>query len=560
MRSQIKILLILLYFSKDIDVYIERLSYFGVSISTLIYLIFFALLLISVVLVAHIKNNFLRILLGVVFLVSTITYDSYQRIMLEIFNYNAYINMVDADGAAGDAFDQFGHSYMISAAFALLLLIGICIKPTKWIVNKWYLKSVPFIAFFSLTALVFAKGGSGTLGLPSVYTTLSYSSLMLYELSQDEFGIREDIRIPRENESLPHDIVYILDESVVANYLDINNANGVHTALNEAYPNINIYNYGYAASVANCSMATNITLRFGGTRTDYKKYIYSKPSIWAYAKQIGLKTIYIDAQRTDGELQNGMTINELENIDAFIQFNDIDPMYRDQEIAKTLVELINKDTQEFIFVTKMGLHFPIHDKYPDEYLKFEPALKRGTWKGISDTGNRDGFNGTVEEWIRYRNSYRNAIEWNVGAFFSKLLSSTDLNKALLIYSSDHRLDLHERKNPGNNTHCSAMPTMEEGLVPFVIIQGDQLNTMNWDENLSQNKDRSSHYNIFPTLLKLMKYDNDEVTRVYGNSLDAPTKDDLTFNKYWNERLGRQPSWKKIDLNNMVNPPKSDYQQ
>lgn len=558
MKAQIKIILILLYFVKDSDVYLDRLNYFGFSISGAIYIVFFLLLLFSVFTVAFYKNNFARIIIGLIFFISVVSFDSYQRIMLEEFNYNAYINMIDAAGSASEAFQQYGRYYLLSAGYGLLLLIGIVLKPKKWIVNKRYLKAIPVLSFLLFTYLIFFKGGSGALGLPSVYTPLSYSSLMVYELSQDEFGMREDVTIKRGNIAIDHDIIYIMDESVVANYLDINNTDGANTSLGFPYSNIEIFNYGYAASAGNCSMSSNITMRYGGTREDYKKIIYSMPSMWSYAQNAGLKTIYIDGQRSKGELQNGMTERELENINQFIQLDDVSILNKDQEIAKLLVDLINNDTNEFIFINKVGLHFPIHDKYPDAFLKYNPALPRGNWTNVSDTGSRKGFNGTKEDWTQYRNSYRNTIEWNIGEFFSKLLNNADLNKALIIYTADHGQDLHERNNPGINTHCSANPTMEEGLVPLVVIQGDSLNTLNWNKALKLNKDKSSHYNIFPTLLKVMKYDSTEVTKVYGNSLDVPTKDDFTFNKYWNARLGKQPKWEKIEIDKIVAPPKSDF--
>jgi glucan phosphoethanolaminetransferase (alkaline phosphatase superfamily) len=544
MKPQIKIILILLYFAKDGDVYLNRLNYFGFSISSLIYIAFFLFLLFSVFIVAFNKNNYIRIIVGLIFFISVVSYDSYQRIMLEEFDYNAYINMIDAAGSSSEAFQQYGSSYLRSAGYGLLLLIGIVLKPKKWFVNIFYLKAIPVLSYLIFTYLIFFKGGSGALGLPSVYTPISYSSLMLYELSQDEFGIRENVAIKRQNTAIGHDIIYILDESVVANYLDINNTNGVNTSLGVPYSNIEIYNYGYAASAANCSTASNLTLRYGGTRENYKKIIYSKPSMWKYAQNAGLKTIYIDGQRSKGELQNGMTERELENIDEFIQLDEVSVANKDQEIAALLVALINNNTNEYIFITKAGLHFPIHDKYPDEFLKYKPALPRGKWTDVIDTGSRKGFNGTYEDWAQYRNSYRNTIEWNVGEFFSKLLNNADLNKALIIYTSDHGQDLHERKNPGVNTHCSANPTIEEGLVPLVVIQGDSLNTLNWNKRLKENINKSSHYNIFPTLLKVMKYDSTEIANVYGNSLDIPTNDEFTFNKFWNARLGKQPSWKK----------------
>lgn len=559
MKPQLKILLILLYFVKDTNVYLDRLNYFGLSFSAVIYVFFFFLLLLSILVVAHIKNNYIRVSLGLIFYTCAVSYDSYQRIMLEPFDYNAYINMIDATGAFGEAFQQHGHSYFISATFGLLLLIGIVFKPKRWSTNKVFINTIPVFSFFLFTYLIFYKGGSGALGLPSFYTPLSYSSLVLFELSQDEYGIREDITIERQNIEIGHDIIYILDESVSANYLDINNINGVNSSLKESYTNLNIFNYGYAASIANCSTPSNITLRYGGTRSDYKKIIYSKPSMWNYAKNAGLKTIYIDAQRTNGELQNGMTERELENIDEFIQFDNVRVLNRDQETATLLVDLINNNTNEFIFINKVGLHFPIHDKYPDKFLKYKPTLPRGKWGDVSDTGSREGFNGSDEDWAKYRNSYRNTMEWNVGEFFSKLLSNADLNKALIIYTSDHGQDLHERKNPGNNTHCSSTPVIEEGLVPLVVIQGKKLKTLNWESKHVENKNKSSHYNIFPTLLKVMKYDSNEVANTYGISLDILTNDEFTFNKFWNARLGKQPSWQKIDTNEIVSPPISDYE-
>lgn len=558
MKLPLKSILILAYLLKDIDVYIHRLNYFGLSASAAIYLFFFFLLTFSILIVAHIKNNCIRIGVGILFFFCAVAYDSYQRIMLEPFDYNAFINMIDAAGSAGEAFQQYTKFYLISAALALMLLVGIVLKPRKRLFNYSYLNAFPVFTFILFTYLIFFKGGSGALGLPSVYTPISYSSLVLYELAQDDFGTRKGINIARQNIEIGHDIIFILDESVSANYMDINNTNGVHTSLNKTYSNLDIYNYGYAASVANCSAATNLTLRFGGTRENYKKIIYSKPSIWQYAKNAGLKTIYIDAQRIEGNLQNGMSIGEKKDIDKFIQFDNVSIQNRDQEAADLLIDLINNNTAEFIFINKVGLHFPIHDKYPDEFLKYKPALPRGNWLDVGDTGLRTGFSGSSEEWVQYRNSYRNTMEWNVGEFFTKIIKNAELNNSTIIYTSDHGQDLHERKNPGVHTHCSGDPTIEEGLVPLVIIEGSELNTLNWEKTLNANKNKSSHYNIFPTLLKIMKYDSTEVAKNYGNSLDVETKDDFTFNKYWNARLGVKPKWEKISIDSIVSPPIEDY--
>src|SRR3546814_19926024 len=63
-------------------------------------------------------------------------------------------------------------------------------------------------------------------------------------------------------------------------------------------------------SVTNCSVGSNVTLRYGGTRKDYQRINGTQPSIWAYARKAGLRTVYIDSQRTGGALQNMMTDEE----------------------------------------------------------------------------------------------------------------------------------------------------------------------------------------------------------------------------------------------------------
>ncbi len=74
-------------------------------------------------------------------------------------------------------------------------------------------------------------------------------------------------------------------------------------------------------------------------------------------------------------------------------------------------------------------------------------------------------------------------------------------------------------------------------MPLVVIQGDQLHGPDWAQSLPVNKDRSSHYNIFPTLLQLMGYDLAGIEAVYGKPLTLPTADDFTFNYRFNARLG-----------------------
>jgi lipid A ethanolaminephosphotransferase len=281
------------------------------------------------------------------------------------------------------------------------------------------------------------------------------------------------------------------------------------------------------------------------------------PSLWAYARKAGFHTVYIDAQRTGGELQNLMDEAEKGFIDSFVQFDDVPVQRRDMAAADRLASLTRNGRADFVMVNKVGAHFPIHDKYPDGWMRHRPALPRGAFEDVSDTGNRDGFGGTAEDWRRYRNSYRNTLLWNVGAFFDRLFARADLSNVTLIYTSDHGQDLHERGNAGLDTHCSATPVPEEGLVPLVVIEGAGLDTLGWDVNFASNRNRVSHYQLFPTLLALMGYDPEEVRPIYGESLIPPSRDPVTFNILFNARLGRDPVWQPIDLAKIALPPPGD---
>ncbi len=199
-------------------------------------------------------------------------------------------------------------------------------------------------------------------------------------------GPREPVTLVRRSSSIEQDIVLIIDESVGGNYLDINAPFGVHTGLKTPPEGVDIFNFGYAASIANCSADTNVTLRYGGTRADYMRINSTRPSIWQYAKKAGLRTVYIDAQRTGGYLQNLMTELEKQDIDEFVQFDHTSVRDRDMAAAAKLIELLGDDQAELVVINKVGAHFPVHDKYPDDFMTYRPALPRGAVPGSGGHG------------------------------------------------------------------------------------------------------------------------------------------------------------------------------
>ncbi|MDD0971485.1 MULTISPECIES: sulfatase-like hydrolase/transferase [Pseudomonas] len=554
MFRYLKELLLIIYLLLYSDYYLERLSAMGVGPAVLLFGAMFLALTFALLLTAYIRQTFIRHLFALTLFVSAVFFDVYTRVTADYLTYSSFVSLVYSGGFIQEAAYQYRGAIIHGLLNGLLLLFGIGLKPRHTIPIPNALRiAAPLCGVLLLSAVLFVRAGEGARGLPIMYTPLAYLNLFGYEALHNTVGPRESVTLARNGPAVGHDIVLIIDESISGNYLDINAPFGVHSNLKQARPGVEIFNYGYAASIANCSADTNITLRYGGTRADYMRINSTLPSIWQYAKKAGMRTVYIDAQRTGGNLQNLMNDAEKKDIDEFVQFDQTSVRDRDMAAAAKLIELLNDDKPELVLINKVGAHFPVHDKYPDAFMAYRPTLPRGQFTEVADTGERTGFNGQPDDWVLYRNAYKNTVLWNVGEFFSRVFAQANLNNALLIYTSDHGQDLHERGNPGLNTHCGGDPVEEEGLVPLVVIQGDQLHTLDWSAQLAANKDRSSHYNIFPTLLQLMGYDLPGIEAVYGKPLSVATADEFTFNYRFNARLGAKPEWKHIDLNSIVTP-------
>jgi hypothetical protein len=555
-RAPVKEALILLSLAGGGGSVAERLGSLGVSAALLFYLALFGGLLVCLILAAQVRPALMRWSYALLFAVSAFFLDSFERITDDPLTYDAFINMVNSSGFAGDALRQHGGPIAWSGLVALLLFAGIAIEPrAQWRLPRSVRVLAPLGGVAALSLILFVRGGDGARGLPGAFTPLAYSGILAYESGTGLAGPRQDVAFSPARPP-GGDIVLIVDESVGGHYLDINSRSGVRSGLGEERPGVAIHNFGLAASITNCSVGTNVTLRHGGTRADYQRINATMPSIWRYARKAGLRTVYLDGQRTGGELHNLMTSEERRDIDLFVQFGAVPVRDRDLAAADKLAELLGNGTREFVLVNKVGAHFPVHDKYPDDHMRYRPALPRGRYAAISDTGSRAGFGGGQQDWVRYRNAYRNTLGWNVGAFFDRLFERAPLSGATLIYTSDHGQDLHERGDPGLSTHCSADPVVEEGIVPLVVIDGTEPRRPDWGRHVAAGRNRQSHYAIFPTLLALMGYRQEDVRPIYGPSLAEPSPDGLTFNARFNARLGKKPVWVRIDPQRIASPPES----
>jgi len=525
----------------------------------------FGLCVISLVGMSLFRKPWLRCSLALALAAASMLIDGYQWAVGDFMDYESFVTMVQSAGDIGSALAQQGGALVLAAGKAAVLLLGVGLKPPSGgglMVRSVKLLALPIL--IGLSVLLFFRGGEGTSGLPSSHSGASLALLYAYDMATTDHSARRKVALKPSAAQRSSDIVLIIDESIAGAYLDINDPAGVYSGLGPdgAGGNVPIHNFGLATSINHCSVGSNVTLRFGGTRDNYRETVRSGPSIWAYAKAAGLGTVYLDGQRTGGRYQNGMNDAERAEIDAWQQFGEVPVVNRDHALAERLADFLNDGKPQMIVVNKVGGHFPVSDKFPMSHARYQPMLKRGRFADVTDMATRDGLAGSNNDWRLYRNSYRNTLLWSVGGFFDRLFAAADIGDATIIYTSDHGQSFHERGDGGQATHCTPAPQIEEGVVPLVVIGdgGDSERVARWTRAAAAGRDKSSHYRIFPTLLGLMGYAQNAIEPLYGPDLFSAKADPYTFNTRFNARLGSEPVWLHVSLDKVARPPLTDYEK
>lgn len=520
--------------------------------------------------IALLRSGWLRWPLALLLAAGSLLVDGYQWAVGDFMSYEGFVTMVQSAGDIGSAMAQQGMALLLAAGKALLLLAGIGWRPGRadgLIARAARWASLPVL--LGLSVLLFFRGGEGASGLPSSHSGTSFALLYGYEALTADRSPRQRVTLRPRGPRPTADIVLIIDESIAGAYLDINSRAGVYSGLAGgtgsgqtgkagAGARPPIHNFGLAAAINHCSVGSNVVLRFGGTRANYRETIRSAPSIWAYARTAGLGTVYIDGQRTHGRYQNRMDDAERALIDHWVQFDDVPVVDRDHEVARTLADFLNDDEVQLILVNKVGGHFPVSDKFPLSHARYQPMLGRGHFADVTDMPRPEGLDDSAHSWRLYRNSYRNTLLWNVGDFFDHLFAAAEIGDATILYTADHGQSFHERGDRGEATHCTPQPEVEEGIVPLVVI-GDPAGAPRWAAAAKAGRDKRSGYRIFPTLLGLMGYARADVQPRYGPDLLSRTPDPYSFNTRFNARLGSEPAWLPVRLDRIARPPLSDHQ-
>ncbi|HEX2199476.1 MAG TPA: sulfatase-like hydrolase/transferase [Burkholderiales bacterium] len=475
----------------------------------------------------------------------------------------SYLRLADAEQLLGllafadNVLDAYAGPLLLGALIGVIGIVALNMPPfwpargrpsRKWLAAAMLLPCVPVAA---TAGVLYLRGGHGTDGLPVQFTSQAFALVLgLEKLLAGPEPERKPVAIAAANKARARTVIVIMDESVRGDLLDINRPGGAYSGL--LAHGAAMANFGVMSSIATCSTASNAGFRYGISRHSHLDDLRRNPSIWRYAKKAGYRTVYVDGQRHGGGLMNLMSVEELADIDQHIQLpSDTRPVDRDIQIACKLRSMVERGAQPtFVYVNKMGAHFPYEGKYPRERAPFQPALRRTYFgneidpKDVAWPHNED-----PDTRIRTRNSYLNAVAWNVGGFFDTLLPGLDLSDAVLVYMADHGQYLNEDGKPGFRSHCSTGEApAAEGMVPLVVLTGIAPIRESMARAAQKNRDRASQFNVFPSVLALLGYRPEDIARSATRELpleaDLPPGQQQFLSRFF-VRLGRGPIWNSI---------------
>lgn len=528
----------------------NRVASLSSTLSKLIFLALWAVSVVALLFIAFMPQRLWRYLWTAVLVGSTTAALSFSLITGEYLRLADVEQLLGVLAFAGNVLNFYAGQLLAAALVGAIGTAAINMAPVGPALaapraRRLAALLLPLAPVAGIAGVLLHLGGEGADGLPSQFTSPAFVAVLSLErLLSGAEPKRKEVAIAAADRPRPRNVIVIMDESVRGDLLDLNRPGGIHSGL--LAHRAAMANFGIASSIANCSAQSNAAFRYGVGRHSPWTDLKTNPSIWQYARKAAYRTVYIDGQRFGGRLHNLMTGEERAEIDEHIQLPSATPPWeRDMQIARRVRRIIQDSRQPtFVYVNKMGAHFPYEGKYPPERA-VSPVLTRTT------LGTGDGKPQAEDAATRtsFRNAYLNALAWNVGNFFDTLLADLDLSNTVMVYTSDHGQNLHDDGSPGYATHCTTARTSPaEGIVPLVVLTQipEVLATMR--EAANRNRDRASQFNVFPSVLALLGYPPEAVAR--SASSEPPLDADLPsgqqqFASVFFVRFGRQPVWNSI---------------
>ena len=409
---------------------------------------------------------------------------------------------------------EFMSSYTASLTKALVvggIVTAALFSAVHWLrvrFSRWWLTLVPVSA-----AMIFAVLWK-TIAVADVYPSpLRIPVLAAYaSINTLDAGPRDPVEIAHHDVPKPRVFIFLMDESIRGDRLSINGWSRKTTPYLESTAD-QYLNFGIACSASNISSSSNLIVRAGlraDELPDTAQRGLKTPSIFQYAKAAGYRTCYLDGQYAPGVMANFMSSYDFDHIDvaywAIADEPDPNKKYRrDRLLLEKMRDVLADGKPTFFWVNKYGAHFHYDRTYPDEARIFTPIMPDGSPIDAC----------ALEE---IENSYANSMLWSVDGFLETLLADVNLDDTVVLYTSDHGQSFKEGN--GLSTHADRSdPPPTQANVP--LVGWGRLFATRFPDGVMHARGRADHFQLFPTMLVLMGYDEAEVTSRYGQPLWGP---------------------------------------
>jgi hypothetical protein len=322
------------------------------------------------------------------------------------------------------------------------------------------------------------------------------------------YGERAAPRLRPTAPPLSDHIIVVMDESISGHWLGVNGATPDTTPwLSGAPPGV--YNFGVASAISNLSSSSNLLLQTGlrvDRLPDRELHALRDPNVFSYMSAAGFRTAFIDAQSYSRRPSNLMTQFDIDALDAYWQLRHVEPDLPEHAIdgasLPRLREILSSTERSFSYVLKNGAHLPYSDKFP-------PAR-----------------NAATERWraSQMLREYLAAVQWSSDDYLESLAQMIEATgeEVLVVYTSDHGQSLAE---PGEEfrsvtPHATEIdPPSAQASVPLILLAfGERTRAgiaQRFDPGL---RDRTSAFEIFPTLLESAGYAREDLRRDFAPSL------------------------------------------
>lgn len=464
------------------------------------------------------RNWGVRLCWGALIATATAAAWGYRQISGSELNVFDMLSLWNERHEAGRAGSFYSHQiWLAMALFAFCIVIFMLPTPTLGSrLNALFkrLSVFPALPIIMIAVVFWSKNGSSYIPMPSQFSPLSLSALLAIKVTTQKVPERLAVNwqpLPVPNGGKPNNIILLVDESLRGDYVDLTPGNTSTPKLASLADKF--VNFGPAVSGGDCSNYSNAILRFGVSRANIVTTANENATLFSYAKKAGFRTVFIDAQArniSDGNLlQNFMTLKEKADIDGFYGIRDIPSYEADAELARILALELKSDKPIFVYANKNGTHFPYDQAYPTSAAKYHPTM---TEQGQDTQDSRI-------------NSYHNAIDWSVESFMVDLFAKADLSRTTMIYTADHG----QKLQPAQLTHCQVEnPDPRMGNVPLMVYTSDPSLRANFENGAALSKGKASHFQIAPTLYRLMGYAQADIAKTYDESLFDGTRRKTEF--------------------------------